>query len=772
MTDLDLTEGQTATTLNSQTSILNRPRVGGGCATLAAIFFLAVLAFGAAYQSRPSYKIDLGDRLDRPYVTGFYDREPTEAFRDKAENKWDGVSWRWTRNQTQVDLPGIGSQPLIVTIRFNPVTNPNPSLMMWVNDNPLQLPPVQAGQGWTEQVIKVPANLFPDGHLHLKFKTNTFSPAGDNRELGLAVDWIKVEPASGSDFVRPPDSDFLPLIFTAVLAVLIFLSMGVPAILALGAGGLVVGGFSYWLINDRLTLTILMERDFIRTLFFLWVAAFVTTEYLPRVLRWFGVAAGRREGGWLAALFILQFVLLYFFQLHPQFIASDLGLSIHDVQRVQSGQLIFTHDLPNQKPAPYPPAFYYLLLPFTGLSGIADDKAVGNLIVLVNSILAASGVFLVYYIAGLFRQSTARLFSARVKRVEREFEAGTNWGGIIAAAFYAISRYQYLIFSQGNHTNLFASWAFLLFLAITTGTLCYRRRKHFSERIPPAAAPTRQKTGVSQSLAVSNHSDLPGLDFLKELEQDQAEQRRLKVKKDWFSRALVVWQKKIWPRLETAIRYLLPMAALLLVFLSHYGAFLFANVFMLAYIGLLAVLGDRLARREAFYLAICWFCALALAITFYYYNFLGLLGQQFSRTPGENPGPAFDIFKTIRTIYENNRDWFGLISLIAAAGGLLLWLVNRATAGQKRWWQLDPVIAALLALGATGLVFALAQALEGLETRYQLYIITVITILAGGLLGRIWRSGMAGVVLVVALFLFQFLSTLLFWLDRVTYYFL
>lgn len=772
MTDLDTTEGQSPATLNPQTPILSRPRVGGGCATLAAIFFLAVLAFGAAYQSQPSYKIDLGDRLDRPYISGFNDREPTEAFRDKAENKWDGISWRWTREQTQVDLPGIGSQPLTVTIRFNPVTNPNPSLTMSVNDNPLPLPPVQAGQGWTEQVVKVPANLFPDGHLHLKFKTNTFTPPGDKRELGVAIDWVKVEPASGADFVKPPDSDFLPLVFTAVLAVLIFLSMGVPAILALGAGGLVIGGFSYWLINDRLTLTVLMERDFIRTLFFLWVAAFVTTEYLPRVLRWFGVAAGRREGGWLAALFILQFVLLYFFQLHPQFIASDLGLSIHDVQRVQSGQLIFTHDLPNQKPAPYPPAFYYLLLPFTNLSGITDDKAVGNLIVLVNSILAASGVFLVYYIAGLFRQSTAGLFSARVRKTEREFEAGTNWAGIIAAAFYAISRYQYLIFSQGNHTNLFASWTFLLFLAITTGTLCYRRSKHFSERIPPATLPAHEAPGIIRSSAVSNHSDLPGLDFLKELEQDRAERRGLKVRKDWFSRAKVVGRKKIWPRLETVIRYLLPMAALLLVFLSHYGAFLFANVFMLAYIVMLVVLGDRMARREAFYLAICWFSALALAIALYYYNFLGLLGQQFSRTPGENANPAFDLFKIIRTIYENNRDSFGLISYIAAAGGLLLWLVNRATAGQKRWWKLDPVIAALLALGVTGLVFALAQALQGLETRYQLYVITVITILAGGLLGRVWRSGVAGIVLVVALFLFQFLSTLLFWLDRVTYYFL
>ena len=78
----------------------------------------------------------------------------------------------------------------------------------------------------------------------------------------------------------------------------------------------------------------------------------------------------------------------------------------------------------------------------------------------------------------------------------------------------------------------------------------------------------------------------------------------------------------------------------------------------------------------------------------------------------------------------------------------------------------------LLAVGLTGFIFALAENSQGVESRYQLYIIVPIVILAGRFLGRVWRLGWPGIVVVVALFGFQFLQSLLFWLERATYYFL
>ncbi len=763
---------------------------GLGCITLVAIFFVAVTAFGGAYQTRPSYKIDLGNRLDRPFVSGFSEREPGQPQRESTVTPWDGTDYRWSLGEGHVDIPGLGSQPLTVTLRFTAASNPTSTLTVIINDknqvaiSPSPLPVSQ----WIEASFLVPANWFPDGHLHLKLKSNTFKPEGDVRTLGLNFDWIKVEPAQLEtvNFIRPPDGEYLPLVFTAVLAVLIFIAIGLPTAGALAGGCAVVGAFAYWLINDRLSLTTLIERDFIRIMFFLWVVVYLAAEYGPRLYRWLGLPTTRAEGGWLAGFALLQFVLLYFFQLHPQFASSDVGLSINHLYKVRAGQLVFTSPLPTGQPAPYPPVFYLFLLPFTGLSG-ESRVAIENLIVLANSALAASGVFLVYYLASLVRPS-AWQSDVRKSRNTRPFLT-TNPAAVIAAGFYAINRYQFLIFSQGNHANLFGAWAFLLFLAVVVGTLHYLRRLARSQSALALAErqilPARPLKSVEISHAVSQppadpdlppgspYADLEGLEGVLKLENGR--RRSPKVNSRLVSRTLAGWWRPLWPRLEVAGRYLLPLALLLVVLLSHYGTFLFANVFMLVYIVILLGLGSRAARPEGAYLLFCWVCALVLAILLYYHNFFDLIGNFLSGAPVPEGkvAPPFDLSKAFRRTYSDLRDYFGLVVLIAAGGGIALWLVGRLqTARAKGFpaWRIGPVGGAILALGLTGLGFALAEAVRGLETRYQLYFITFVAIAAGSFLGRVWRSGWAGQMLVAGLFGFQLLGAILFWLDRVTYY--
>jgi hypothetical protein len=215
--------------------------------------------------------------------------------------------------------------------------------------------------------------------------------------------------------------------------------------------------------------------------------------------------------------------------------------------------------------------------------------------------------------------------------------------------------------------------------------------------------------------------------------------------------------------------------------MSHYGTFLFTNVFMGVYIVVLAVAGGRAGRRDVYYLVACWLVALILAFVLYYYNFFGLMaGQVFGGvSSSEGPKPVFDLFATIRKIYTDSREWFGMIVLIAMGGGILLWIMRRGLGRTEilqkdleRRWQLGPVGGALLAVGITGLLFAVAESFQGVESRYQLYIIVPIVILAGRFLGRVWRVGWPGIVLVLALFGFQFLQSLLFWLARATSYFL
>ncbi len=783
-------------------SLLNPKKGAGlGCITLVAIFFIAVTSYGLAYQTRPSFKVDLGDRLDRPFVSGFLEREPPEKYRLDPANKWDGLGYRFSRAESEVNFPGIGSQPVTVTIRYNISENPkNPTLTVLTNDlNPVKLPAPPKG-AWVEQSFLVPGEWFRDGDLHLQLKTTTFIPkndvpnANDPRELGVAVDWVRVDPAevNKAAFIRPADGDFLPLVFTAVLGVLILSSIGVPAIWSLVAGGVIVAGLSYWLINDRLNLTALMEQDFIRILFFMWVAAYLAAELVPRLFRKLGVPTNRNEGAFLALLFLLQFVVLYFFQLHPQFIASDIGLNCHRLAGVIQGQWVFTEDLPNGRPAPYPPAFYFFLWPFTFLSGLQDQN-LQNLIELVNSILAATGVFMVFYLASLLRLPAYHLAPRKDSPLRLALvptlKTGTNWAAIIAAAFYAINRFQFMVFSQGNHANLFAAWTFMLFLCVIAGTLDYL---HHAEKHAPVSLPTTtiQLAGVGAGLSSQpsngqyNRAEEPddpyGLGHL--VRPGGAGTGKPSVLTRFFMRLADRWNKQVWPRLQVALRYLLPVASLLLVFLSHYGTFLFTNVFMGVYILVLVFAGGKVGRRDVFYLIICWLAALTLAFLLYYYNYVGLIVNQVFGEPGASgsePKTAFDLFASIRKIYTDSREWFGMIVLLAMLGGIILW-VSRRWLGKtevlqkdlEKRWQLGPTGGALLAVGLTGLIFALAENLQGVESRYQLYIIVPIVILAGRFLGRVWRLGWPGIVVVVALFGFQFLQSLLFWLERATYYFL
>lgn len=789
-------------------NLLNPKKGAGlGCITLVAIFFIAVTSYGLAYQTRPSYKVDLGDRLDRPFVNGFLDREPSEKDRLDPAKKWDGLGFRWSQAESVVNFPGIGSQPVTVTIRYNTSENPkNPVLTVLTDDqNPVTLPAPPKGS-WVEQSFLVPGEWFRDGDLHLRLKTTAFVPkndvpgSDDPRTLGVVVDWVRVDPAelNKTAFIRPADGDFLPLIFTAVLGVLILSSIGVPALWSLGVGVVIAAALSYWLINDRLTLTSLMEQDFIRILFFMWVTAYLAAELVPWLFRKLGVPTTRNEGAFLALLFLLQFIVLYFFQLHPQFIASDTGLNSHRLAGVLQGNWVFTEDLPSGKPAPYPPAFYFFLWPFTFLSGIQDQN-LQNLIELVNSILTATGVFMVFYLASLLRLPAYHLAPRKDSPLRLallpNLKTGTNWAGIIAAAFYAINRFQFLIFSQGNHANLFAVWTFMLFLCVITGTLDYLHHagKHAVVALPVTTAQLAGAVaGVGAggnpgslgraSLPEPDDADDPyGLGLGHLVRPGSAGNGGPSFLTRFFGGVADQWNKQVWPRLLVALRYLVPVAALFVVFLSHYGTFLFTNVFMGVYIAVLVVAGGKVGRRDVFYLVVCWLAALTLAFALYYYNYFGLIVGQFFGGVGEGgvSQKAFDLVAAFRKIYTDSREWFGMIVLLAMVGGILLWSsrrwLNQGNILQKnleKRWQLGPVGGALLAVGITALLFALAESFQGVESRYQLYLIVPVVLLAGRFLGRVWRTGWPGIVMVLALFAFQFLQSLLFWLDRVTSYFL
>jgi hypothetical protein len=349
------------------------------------------------------------------------------------------------------------------------------------------------------------------------------------------------------------------------------------------------------------------------------------------------------------------------------------------------------------------------------------------------------------------------------ERLEYEFEAGTNWAGLIAAGFYALSKYAFLIVSQGNHANVFGEWAFLLCVCVISGVLSYFR---ISRPQPPQKSLTADPAPPG-FVAADDDLFLESQNWLERIWGNW---------KGWYGR----WRAQTLPRILNAVRYLLPFLALLLAFLSHYGTFLFTNIFMFGLIGLLLLFGSKKGRHEALYLLVIYVLALTSAVILYYHNHLSLITSQFSQVSGSTPKPTrapFDLSVFFRRNYSDFRDFFGLVLLLAALGGVLLWLVNmlerqpKSSGSGKAAFVIGPVGAALLSLALTTAVFIVLESVQGVESRYQLYFMPLVVLAAGTLLGRIWRSGFAGVLLVSALFFFQFLDSMAFWLDRITFYF-
>ena len=83
----------------------------------------------------------------------------------------------------------------------------------------------------------------------------------------------------------------------------------------------------------------------------------------------------------LSSLVMLAWVIRLGGLLHPQSYTSDLGLHMHNLENLIRGEVIFTEDLPARAgggPAPYPPAQYVMLAPWSLLANSEQTTRIGN----------------------------------------------------------------------------------------------------------------------------------------------------------------------------------------------------------------------------------------------------------------------------------------------------------------------------------------------------------------------------------------------------------
>ncbi len=218
---------------------------------------VAWVGLGVAYQINAPYVLDVGGADDCPYFgVAIYCRDGTKGstphWGDPERDGVTGTTFRWTRGQSEIVLPGLGSAPWAVTLRLaggRPAAAPTVPLTVTINGQPFAW---QVEPGYGERTFVAQRAGLTGGDLTVVLQSPTFRPANDRRDLGVAVDWLRV---------APPAGEFVPVIpplglMGAVLAALL-LVYGLVYSVARGAGaalvvtGGVLGVFLVLLVTRR-----------------------------------------------------------------------------------------------------------------------------------------------------------------------------------------------------------------------------------------------------------------------------------------------------------------------------------------------------------------------------------------------------------------------------------------------------------------------------------------------------------------------------------------
>jgi hypothetical protein len=389
------------------------------------LLLLSMCAWTAAYQYKTVYKVDVGGLLDDAYISGFHDKEATPEF-----------DYRWSTSRAAVNFPEIGNEPVNVSITHVGAANELAAKVVTVTVRGQRFAMPSPPERRTDTFF-VPRGDILQASLNVVLEAGTFNEGtqeNPGRALGVNIDSVEVAPAEYGlrPVVLPSPGTLLAL---AVGLVLFGLSAAVASGRTLPA--LVVGGA----LSLATVALILVARPELGLLvpsiapLGAWCLGLAVLGRLGLgLLAGSHSRAGRLTVGLGAAAFVLAFALRFGGLTYPQFLTSDLLLNVHNVQALVGGEWIMSEPLPDGTPAPYPPALYVLVAPFTWVFG-SGDEAISLALKWVCSVLDSMTCIALAWCG---------------YRVWRG--AHGAWAGLL----YAVSPAPFDLFSAGNYTNLFA----------------------------------------------------------------------------------------------------------------------------------------------------------------------------------------------------------------------------------------------------------------------------------------------------------------------------
>ncbi len=401
---------------------------------LVAALVVAGLLLTVAYQARPTYRIAVGDPTsDTALVRNFYGPERQPA----ADG---GARYRWARENGRIALPGIGRGAVHLDLVMSRSLNPSRAVRVLANDGEVgtvELTPAFATYGFD-----VPAAFVPNGSLVLALQAQTYTPLGEQRMLGVAVQEIIVRPLDHG-FALPPARIALSLWIGVLCVALALLIAGFGGGVTFLGATVVAGGMAAFLVGNRFFLTV--DAGGVVRAGALMVSAMAAIRFIfVPLCRRVGLATTARDVRWLALIGGATLALRFAGMLHPSIVIVDLKFHLHRFADVAD---LHTLLLPIQsaefggRTVLYAPTPYLFMLP---LAWIIRDRV---LMLFLFSLGVDLARFCVLWLVA--RRATRDLLTANLV--------------VLTMALMPVG---WIVYSWGTFANIFAEGVLTLLFAL------------------------------------------------------------------------------------------------------------------------------------------------------------------------------------------------------------------------------------------------------------------------------------------------------------------
>ncbi len=450
----------TTTTLRSPAAsrghvhIFGRQGYSADLWALLALAVAALIALSISYVRAESFTVGVGGRYAQPYLTNFHDPETIE----------DGTepSYRWTRDESTLTLPGIGWGTWETQIKLaSPLLAGEPKQARISGNGEEWLLPLQSTERTYHILTQSP------GDIQLRVSTSTGQYGTDPRPLGVVF--------FGADFL-PLDVGFAPppLAFLHVLAVLMlaFVTLRISGLRPLLAIILPLVGLvllAYFSAFYRAPVGVLVPK-----LTILALTGLVATLVAKWSWNLFVRVGDLQPEPWLLPSLLVVFYIGFWIKatglVFPYSHAIDVPWHMRHTRNILNGQLarlylpgafsesvMPTKEWGEDRPViPYSPFFHIFAAIFAIFPWRLETTA-SVFSVLVDT----SRTFLIALLALRFGLRSRAAF--------------------LAALLYALTPFTYLLHSWGNIPTTFGMWWTLLATtAIALGYHKLSRRKVFA----------------------------------------------------------------------------------------------------------------------------------------------------------------------------------------------------------------------------------------------------------------------------------------------------